>query len=151
LEWPVEAYRQTGFPLKIVGTGSEFRKLKRHAGPNTEFLGWQTDEAILELYRGCRFLVFPGEEDFGIVPVEAQACGKPVIAWGRGGLLEIVVEGETGQFFRRPTVESLIEAVETAASRDWDPEAIRRNALRFTTQRFLDGLDDSIQKCLRQK
>ena len=66
-------------------------------------------------------------------------------------MLEIVVDGETGQFFRRPTVDSLIEAVEAAAAREWDPEVIRRNALRFTTQRFLDGLDDSIQKCLRQK
>ena len=148
IDLAVDAYRRTGYPLKIVGTGSDFRKLRSRAAPNVEFLGWQSDGEILDLYRACRFLIFPGEEDFGIVPVEAQACGRPVVAFGRGGLLEILVDGETGVFFRRPTADSLIEAVEAAASRSWNSTAIRQNALRFSTQRFIDELDQSIQKCL---
>lgn len=81
----VRAYARTGYPLKIAGVGTELAALKKIAPPNVEFLGRVPDEGVRDLYRRCRFLVFPGEEDFGIVPLEAQACGKPVLAYGRGG------------------------------------------------------------------
>ena len=145
----VRAYTRLGYPLKIVGVGTETEKLRRLAGANVSFLGWQGDEAIRDLYRRCRCLVFPGEEDFGIVPVEAQACGRPVVAFGRGGALESIEENVTGVFFRDQTMEeSLLNAVEECAGRKWDPAAIRRHAEQFAPQRFVDGLDQGIRRCL---
>lgn len=144
----VEAYNRTGRPLRIVGVGTEHDRLRRKAADHIEFLGWQTDEKVLELYQRCRFLIFPGEEDFGIVPVEAQACGKPVIAFARGGAMETVVDGETGIFFHEQKVDALLNAVETAAAKKWEPGTIRRNAEKFGIQPFLNGLDQSIRKCL---
>ncbi len=144
----VRTYKRTGFPLRIVGVGTEMRALRKLAGGQTEFLGWLPDEKIRELYRRCRFLIFPGEEDFGIVPLEAQACGKPVIAFNRGGVLESVIQDVTGYFFPQQVEESLMLAVEEAADMKWDPAAIRTNAERFGVQQFIDGISRSIQKCL---
>lgn len=144
----VKAYSRLGFPLRIVGTGTEYESLRRIAGANVELLGWRSDEEIRELYRNCRCLVFPGEEDFGIVPVEAQACGRPVVAFARGGALETVVDGRTGVFFREQTAESLLGAVEQCAAAKWDPVAIRSNAERFHPQVFIDGLAACIGRCL---
>lgn len=149
LDLAIAAYNQLGFPLKIVGSGTERDKLQAGAGKNIEFLGWQPDGVIRDLYRGCRLLVFPGEEDFGIVPVEAQACGKPVVAFNRGGVTESIIANQTGTFFDEPTTASMIAAVEEAAATSWDAIAIRRNAERFSVQVFLDGLDASIQQCLK--
>ena len=148
LDLAVRVYNRLGYPLKVVGTGTEYDALRRIARPNIEFLGWQSDEANRELYRRCRCLIFPGEEDFGIVPVEAQACGRPVVAYGRGGLLETVVENQTGVFFREKTEESLLAAIETCAGRGWDSSVIRKNAERFAPQVFIDGVDRNIRACL---
>ena len=136
----VQAYSRTGHPLKVAGVGTELERLRRLAAPNVEFLERVPDEGIRELYRGCRFLVFPGEEDFGIVPLEAQACGRPVVAYGKGGLLETVVEGRTGVFFGEQTPEALAEAVERAAGMGWDAAVIRGHAEQFGEDRFLEGL-----------
>ena len=144
----VRAYTRSGYPLRVVGTGSGAGGLRSLAGSNVEFLGWQPDEALLVLYRTCRLLVFPGEEDFGIVPLEAQACGAPVVAYGRGGALETVRDGISGVFFRNQQEQELLDAVETCAARDWDPEAIRANAERFDTAAFVRGLARSIAACL---
>jgi glycosyltransferase involved in cell wall biosynthesis len=148
LDVAVTAYTRLGYPLKVVGTGTEFAALKAIAGKNIEFTGWLSDEQIRDLYRRCRCLVFPGEEDFGIVPVEAQACGRPVVAFGRGGALESIVEGKTGDFFHEQNPEALLAAVETCAGTKWDPAAIRRNAERFSPQAYVDGLDREIRACL---
>ena len=136
----VRAYTRKNWPLKIIGVGSGVEKLKAMAGPRIEFLGWQTDEEIREHYRACRFLIFPGEEDFGIVPLEAQACGCPVIAYGVGGAVETVIDAETGLHFSSQTEAALIAAVEDAAARSWDPDAARSNAERFTVQNFVSAL-----------
>jgi len=144
----VRAYRRLGWPLKIAGTGTEYDSLRRLAGPQTEFLGWQTDEQLCALYRRARLLMFPGEEDFGLVPLEAQACGRPVVALARGGVLETVVAGQTGVFFAEQTEAALLAAVETAAAQRWSRAAIRRQAERFTPQCFLDGLARSLDLCL---
>lgn len=136
----VQAYSQTGFPLKVAGAGTELEALRKLAAPNVEFLGRVPDEGVRDLYRRCRFLVFPGEEDFGIVPLEAQACGKPVVAYGRGGLLETVVAGRTGVFFGEQTAEALAEAVSRAEELSWDAGAIRVHAEQFGEARFLAGL-----------
>jgi glycosyltransferase involved in cell wall biosynthesis len=109
-----------------------------------EFTGWQSDDQLRGWYAGCRALLFPGEEDFGIVPLEAQACGKPVIAYGRGGALETVVEGETGLFFHEQTVTALAAAMrqfESARDR-FVPARIREHALKFDRARFKQRVID---------
>ncbi len=141
----VQAYSQSGFPLKIAGVGTDAQALQRMAAPNVEFLGRVPDEGIRELYRRCRFLLFPGEEDFGIVPLEAQACGKPVVAFGRGGLLETVQAGATGVFFAEQTPEAVHQAVARAERIAWDPAAIRAHAEEFGKARFVAGLRAEIE------
>jgi len=141
IDLAVTAYNHTGRHLKIVGTGTEFESLKAMAGPHIEFLGRQTDKELLALYRRCRMLIFPGEEDFGIVPLEAQACGRPVVAYGRGGALETVKAGVSGIFFDPQTPEALIIAIDTCANMTWDPHLIRSQAETFSIQAFIDGLD----------
>ena len=147
----VRVYSRTGHSLKIAGVGTEMDALRKIAAPNVEFLGRVPDEGIRELYRRCRFLVFPGEEDFGIVPLEAQACGKPVLAYGRGGLLETVAEGKTGVFFDEPTPEALAAAAARAEEIAWDAAAIRSHAEQFGEQRFLDGLRAEIDRLMEGK
>lgn len=144
----VSAYAKSGRRLLVVGTGTEFEKLRAAAGPNITFLGWQSNEAIRKLYRTCRFLVFPGEEDFGIVPVEAMACGMPVLAFARGGAMETVAPGTTGMFFEKQTAESLNACRRDAGDASWDEAAIRKHAERFSQQAFIDGLDASMRRCL---
>ena len=108
-----------------------------------------SDDEVLELYRGCRMLLFPGEEDFGIVPVEAQACGKPVVAFRKGGALETVSEGVSGVFFDEQNTRSIVAAVQQCAETDWSVEAIRNNALRFSTANFVAGIESCVEKCLQ--
>lgn len=146
----VRAYAALGFPLRIVGTGTEFERLRRDAPPNVTFLGRRSDDQVRTLYRGCRLLIFPGEEDFGIVPVEAQACGRPVVAFGVGGVRESVVADRTGVFFDEPTPEALADAVRRAAARRWNPEEIRAQALRFSPPRFIEGLDRCLTRAMSE-
>lgn len=142
----IQAYTQSGFPLKVMGTGSGLEDLKRIAGPNIEFMGRQPDEVLLEQYRTCRFLLFPGEEDYGIVPVEAMACGTPVIAYGKGGATETIVDQETGVFFHEQTPEALWDAVKNAENLSWDREKIRDRAEKFDVKQFLVGLAEVVRK-----
>lgn len=148
LDLAVRAYTRMNRPLKIVGIGSERTALERLAGPSIEFLGWQSDAQLLALYRNCHCLVFPGEEDFGIVPLEAQACGRPVVAYAKGGALETVSSGVSGVFFPEQTVDSLVDAVQRSLSMRWDSQTIRTQAERFGVSQFIDGLDQSIAKTL---
>ena len=146
IDLAVTAYNRTGRKLKIVGTGTEFESLKAMAGPNIELLGRQTDEALLELYRRCRMFIFPGEEDFGIAPLEAQACGRPVVAFGRGGALETVKAEVSGLFFDQQTPDALIATIEDCSRHTWDPRLIRAHAETFSIQAFINGLDALIRK-----
>ncbi|KPJ93131.1 MAG: hypothetical protein AMS18_05995 [Gemmatimonas sp. SG8_17] len=150
----VKAFNQLGKALKIVGSGQDGPRLEKLAGPNIEFLGWQSDQKVHEAYRGCRALIFPGEEDFGIVPVEAMAVGKPVIAFGRGGALETIVpldsqggKPPTGVFFHEQTSEALSQAVgrfEQHRAR-FESELIRKHAESFGRNRFADRLHDFVR------
>ena len=144
----VRTYSRRGWPLKVVGVGGQEKTLRALAGPSVEILGWRPDADVLALYRDCRLLVFPGEEDFGIVPLEAQACGRPVVAYGRGGALETVVDGRTGLFFDEQTEVALADAVERAASVRWDPAEIRANAESFGPDRFLLGMASVLRQSL---
>jgi glycosyltransferase involved in cell wall biosynthesis len=132
----VAACEKLGRKLVVIGSGQEAKKLKAMAGPNTHFLGWQPDDVIRDHYRRCRAVLFPAEEDFGIVPVEAQACGAAVVAFGKGGSTETIRDGETGVFFEAQTVEAVAEAVERFERREWDATAARRNAEPFGVGRY---------------
>lgn len=140
----VRAYTRAARRLKVVGVGTELGRLRVMAGPTVEFMEWQPDAVLLDLYRTCRMLVFPGEEDFGIVPLEVQACGRPVVAYARGGALETIVKDVSGVFFDEQSEDSLLSAVERCASTSWDAAAIRRHAERFDTVNFIQGLARSI-------
>ena len=141
----VRALKRMGRKLVVIGDGPERAALQKMAGPHTLFLGRQPDEILRDHYRRTRALIFPGEEDFGIVPVEAQSCGAPVIAFARGGALETVNE-RTGVFFNEPSEDSLIDAIERLESRAMDPAEIRANVLRFGRRRFQDQMIEVIQK-----
>jgi len=145
----VKAYNRLGFPLKIVGVGTDLEKFRAISNPNIEFMGWQPDEKLLDLYRSCRMLVFPGEEDFGIVPLEAMACGTPVVAYAKGGLLETVKDGVSGVFFKDQAPEALANAVTQCAGARWDVAVIRAGAEKFGTDNFINGLAASIEKTIR--
>ncbi len=150
LDLAVRVCSRLGRRLLIVGVGSEAARLRRLAGPTVQFLGTVPDETLRELYRGCRCLIFPGEEDFGLAPVEAQACGRPVVAYARGGAVESVVDGETGVLFRPQTEEALAAALARADAIAWDGHRIRRHAERFSESAFREALTRAIEACLEQ-
>lgn len=131
----IEAFNRLGYPLIVAGDGPEFAKLKKLASGNIRFLGVVEQSDLGRVYAGAKAFVFAADEDFGIVPVEAQACGKPVIAYGKGGALETVTS-ETGIFFNEQTPEALIEAVKKFESLTFDPAVIRANAERFGREVF---------------
>ena len=122
--------------LVVIGGGEMLAELREIAGPTVEILGSQPFERLRHAYARCQALIFPGEEDFGIVPVEAMASGRPVIAYGRGGALETVVDGLTGLFFDEQSIESLVEAVSRFESMKLDPAQIQAHARRFNGRRF---------------
>jgi glycosyltransferase involved in cell wall biosynthesis len=142
----IEACNRLGAPLKIVGTGTQLKRLRRLAGPTIEFLGWVDDTQLAALYSCARALLFPSDEDFGIVPLEAMATGCPVIAYRKGGALETIVEGHTGIYFDEQTPESLIDAIERFATMSFDEDFARRHAQRFDRQVFKQRLGDTISK-----
>ena len=124
--------------LIVVGDGPDMAKVKKKAGSNVSLLGYQPFEELKKYMQGAKALIYAAEEDFGIVPVEAQACGTPVIAYGRGGALETVIEGKTGIFFYDRKVSDIVDIIDRFESiKDkFNPEEIRKNALRFSTDRF---------------
>jgi glycosyltransferase involved in cell wall biosynthesis len=136
----VEAFNQLGKRLVIVGNGGEEEELKSIAKQNIEFVGWATDDDVRKYYAACKALIFPGEEDFGIVPVEAMACGKPVIAFGKGGVLETVIEGATGIFFREQTAKNIEDAVRKFEKMAFDPTMIRASVMKFRSERCKEEL-----------
>jgi len=139
----IAACRLAGVPMKIAGDGPDRAALERAAastGADVQFLGRVSDDDIRELYRRSAVTLLPGEEDFGIAPLEAQACGRPVVALGRGGALETVVPGETGFLVDDMTPGAFAEAIAQAIDRTFDAAAIRRHAERFSRARFGDEM-----------
>lgn len=134
--------------LVVIGDGPDFKKIKAIATPNIELLGYQSFEVLKEKMQKAKAFIFAAEEDFGIVPVEAQACGTPVIAYGKGGALETVIKDETGIFFDEQTVNSLKDAVERFEHRKepWNPQNIRKNAERFSEARFQKEFQAFVQQ-----
>lgn len=132
----VRAFNKNGLPLVIVGTGSEERKLKALARPNIKFVGFVAERELPEYYKNCMALIFPQEEDFGLVAVEALSFGKPVVAFKAGGALDIVQDGKNGLFFDKQTVESLNNAVKRFAKVKWNNDIIVFTASKFSRARF---------------
>ena len=147
----VDACRSVGVPLKVIGDGRALRSLRERAGPTVEFLGRLEDDAVVDHLQRCRALILPAAEDFGLTAVEAQAAGRPVIAFGQGGALESVLAGETGLFFREPTVESLVRAIEEFERRDWEPDRAIAHAARFGRDRFIREIADEVEAALAAK
>ena len=135
-----KAFNQLGWRLKVVGTGSELSKLKKAAGSNIEFLGQLTDDKLFSYYHGCRAVVFTAEEDFGLVPIEAQAAGKPVVAFGRGGARETVIDGKTGVLYNQQSADSLIKAIHRLDNIKIDPKDCQENSLNFSKKKFFHQL-----------
>jgi glycosyltransferase involved in cell wall biosynthesis len=141
IDLAVDAFTRLGIPLKIVGSGGRDRPaLRARAGRNVEFVGRVPDAELKQLYASCRALVFPGEEDFGIAPLEANASGRPVIAFAGGGALDTVVDNRTGILFESQDVQSLIAAVRRLEATAWDADRLRRHARRFDRQVFREQL-----------
>ncbi|OGN01206.1 MAG: hypothetical protein A3I26_03650 [Candidatus Yanofskybacteria bacterium RIFCSPLOWO2_02_FULL_43_10] len=134
----VKVFNKNGLPLKIAGIGPEFKKLKSIAGKNIEFLGLVSDEKLANLYSRAQACIFPQEEDFGIVPLESMASGRPVIAYRAGGVAETVAENETGIFFNEQNPESLQAAIEKFHDLDFKPEDCRKQAEKFDVGIFRD-------------
>jgi glycosyltransferase involved in cell wall biosynthesis len=141
LDVALEAFRRLGAPLWVAGEGQEAARLRTGSPANIRWLGPVSDDELPALYRGARALVFPGEEDFGIVPLEALASGRPVLALGRGGALETVT-AETGLFFPEATAEALADAVRRfdAFERGFAPAVARARALAFSPEQFARGI-----------
>jgi len=142
----IEAFNKLGLTLKIVGNGPERKRLKKVAKNNIQFLGELQNDKLNYYYQNCRALIFPQEEDFGIVALEAMACGKPVIAYQGGGALESVEEGETGVFFDEQTSNSLIKAVKNFELEKFNSKKIRKHALKFSEKRFKKKIKDFVEK-----
>jgi len=143
----VEAFNRMRLPLVVIGDGPERTKLARRAADNIRFLGIQSDSVIESLLNQARAYVCPGEEDFGIAIVEAQAAGCPVIAYGKGGARETVIENQTGLFFDEPTPESLIETTQKFIPMKFSIHNCSRNATRFNKHRFLSELERFVVSC----
>lgn len=127
----VKTFRNLGKKLVVIGDGPQRKKLESVGGHYITFMGKQPDHVLVDYYSRCKAFIFPGEEDFGITPLEAMASGKPVIAYKKGGALETVVDSETGIFFKDQTEASLRDAIEKLESKHWDPQKIRNHAKMF--------------------
>jgi glycosyltransferase involved in cell wall biosynthesis len=146
----IESCRRAKVPLNIVGTGPELARLQSIAGPDVRFLGWQTDEQIRGLYRSSAATLLPGIEDFGIVPLEAQACGCPVVAVDAGGARETVVDGVTGVLVPGPSPESFTDGLSRARETAFDPDVLRANALRFSRPQFMATFEQAVSEAVAE-
>jgi len=136
IDLAIQACNRLQLPLVIIGSGRDQQRLQQMAGPTIRFLGRLSDAEVLHYYAHCRALILPGEEDFGITPLEAQASGRPVVAYSAGGALASVIDGVTGTFFQEQTVESLAATLAAFDETRYDPQIIRDHALEFDKPRF---------------
>jgi glycosyltransferase involved in cell wall biosynthesis len=146
----IKAFNKLGLPLKIIGRGPEFKRLKKLAGPNVEFLGRVSDKQLPGYYANCKGFIFPQEEDFGIVAIEAMAAGKPLIAFKGGDIVEHMEEGKMGIFFANQTTDAVIEAVEKFSKINFDSEYIRSKAQKFDKELFKIKIKAYIESALAE-
>jgi glycosyltransferase involved in cell wall biosynthesis len=147
IDLAIDACKLAGVPLKIIGSGPAEAELRRRAaGSATEFLGWIEDARVAQALGEARVVILPGEEDFGLVPLEAAASGTPTIAYAAGGALETLLDGETGTFFADATPESLATALSTFRRANFDPHGMRAHALAFRPERFIERLQALVER-----
>jgi glycosyltransferase involved in cell wall biosynthesis len=146
IDLAVQACTQLGLPLLIGGKGRDRERLEALAGPTVQFLGYVPDEDLPDLFGRCRAFIFPGLEDFGITPVQAQAAGRPVIAFKGGGALDTVIPGKTGAFFEEQTVESLAQALQSFDESGYDPAVIRAHAMPFDSALFREAITGYVER-----
>lgn len=144
----IRAFNKLGLPLKIVGRGPEMKRLQKMAAGNIEFLGRVSDDELPGYYANCKGFIFPQEEDFGIVAIEAMASGRPLIAFRGGDIPEHMEEGKSGIFFDKQTPEAIIEAVEKFALLTFDPEYIRAQSLKFDKEIFKEKIKEYVENAL---
>jgi len=144
----IRACALAGAPLRIVGRGPELARLRETAGPSVEFLGSLSDEQVRTAYQDAAAVLLPGIEDFGIVPVEAQACGRPVIALAEGGACETVIDGSTGILVAEPTDTAFAAAIDRMRRVRFDATAIRQHAVRFSRERFHAAFKQQVDQVL---
>ena len=147
----VRAFNELKLPLVVIGGGEMLDEIRRLAGPTVKIMGSQPSDVLKQHYARCRALIFPGEEDFGMVPVEAMASGRPVIAYGRGGALETVTTGLSGIFFEKQTVEDIASAIGRLSELEIDPQRIAAHATRFGRDQFLQKMNEHINALLTQR
>ena len=148
LDLTVAAFNQLGLPLVVIGDGPDWERIKATAGQNIRFLGKQPDVVVTDYMQRCKGFVFPAEEDFGITPVEAQAAGAPVIAFGRGGVTETVLHGKTGVLFSEQTVDSLVQAVKSFETGMYE---LKQNDLRQQAEKFsIERFQTQFRSCVEQ-
>lgn len=146
LELAIEAFKRNGLSLKIVGVGPEYKRLRQKANPNVQFLGSLSDRELVQAYQKAKALIMPGEEDFGINSLESQACGVPVIAFGRGGATETIIPDQTGLFFSDLSMDSLLAALDKFKSMTFNKMKIRENAEKFSRDKFKDEISSYFHK-----
>ncbi|EKD63925.1 MAG: glycosyl transferase group 1 [uncultured bacterium] len=148
IDLAISMFNRLGRRLVIIGDGSARGYLERMAGPSIDFLGFKSDAVIKDYMENCRGVLFPGEDDFGIVPVEAMACGKPVLAYGRGGATETVIPGVTGEFFYEPTFESIEDGLARLLLNEpnYQYMKIRKHALEFDREVFVEKFKRELGK-----
>jgi glycosyltransferase involved in cell wall biosynthesis len=150
IDYVIEACNRARLPLVVVGTGPWEERLRSRAGPTVRVMGHLPDDEVEQLMSSCRAFVLPGEEDFGIAAVEAMAAGKPVVALGRGGAVETVIDGGTGLLYDEPTVESFLDAVGRLSDARWDAGGIQARARTFDKARFTERLDEAIAHAMHR-
>lgn len=151
IELAVEVFNELGLPLKVAGTGTYSEKLRAMAKPNIEFLGRVSDEELRKLYSQAQAFVFPADEDAGIMVLEAQACGTPVIAYGAGGSLETIRPGVTGEFFKEQTKESLKAAVQDFDAARYNPAQIREHAMQYDKKVFKQKIRAFMEEKMKER
>ena len=140
IDLAIEICNKRSLHLKIIGEGPDRKRLERLAGPTIEFYGYRQNDELADLYTSAKAVLFPGEEDFGLVPLEAMACGTPVIAFGKGGARETILDGVTGLFFEEATAQSLGSALDRFQTSSFSPEACRTRAKEFSRTRFEEAI-----------
>lgn len=151
LDLAIEACNKLDLPLVVVGSGPDRERLLSLAGPTVQFVGFQPEEKLFEYMASCNALIFPGEEDFGITPLEVNSLGRPVVAYHGGGALDTIVEGVNGLFFHQPTVESLSQTLLRVDSIKWNSQEIQGIAKRFERQVFVERMSALVCDAMMQK
>ncbi|MEC0207024.1 glycosyltransferase [Paenibacillus lautus] len=151
IDLAIEACTQSGKRLIVIGDGPDRQRLEQLAGDTITFLGRRSDEDVVRYMQNCKALIFPGIEDFGITPLEANACGRPIIAYYGGGALDTIIAEQTGLYFEEQSINSLVDTINRFDQYDWDPQYIRQHAEQFSEHIFIERMQSIIESSLNSR